>query len=249
MKSERRKPKSVTKSKQEPRLSRTRMPDDLSLVEWQRGLRRQFGREQALELEGEAVASAEEVTNVVAAEEAVSMGDVNQAAAVDTGDALRPRGLARSKNRRAIPTPIRGRPWCRSASSWLLSSLWRLPAIPAPQRPWIERDIATAGCKTSRCRCRRRCRKRQGDWPTCNPPSPTACAAGARDQTGRSTLREGMKPRMEAPHRDDAEPDEQGGERGLHQHECRCGEAGREWPQHGTLHEGLCLARRSTALR
>ena len=35
----------------EPKLSRTHAPADLSPVDWQRGLRRQFGREQAFELE------------------------------------------------------------------------------------------------------------------------------------------------------------------------------------------------------
>src|SRR5712664_860727 len=42
------KPKPATK---EPKLSRTHAPADLSPVDWQRGLRRQFGREQAFELE------------------------------------------------------------------------------------------------------------------------------------------------------------------------------------------------------
>jgi hypothetical protein len=42
--------KSATPTK-EPRLSRARAPGDLSPVEWQRGLRRQFGREQAFGLE------------------------------------------------------------------------------------------------------------------------------------------------------------------------------------------------------
>src|SRR5436309_12653887 len=48
MKSERRNPNFVTK---EPKLSRTHPPADLSPVDWQRGLRRQFGREQAFGLE------------------------------------------------------------------------------------------------------------------------------------------------------------------------------------------------------
>ena len=48
MKSTRRKPNPATK---EPKLSRTHAPADLSPVEWQRGLRRQFGREQAFGLE------------------------------------------------------------------------------------------------------------------------------------------------------------------------------------------------------
>jgi superfamily II DNA or RNA helicase len=51
MKSERRNLKSATKPKKEPKLSRTHAPADLSTVEWQRGLRRQFGREQAFGLE------------------------------------------------------------------------------------------------------------------------------------------------------------------------------------------------------
>src|SRR6266436_2645478 len=42
------KPKPATK---EPKLSRTHAPADLSPVDWQRGLRRQFGREQAFGLE------------------------------------------------------------------------------------------------------------------------------------------------------------------------------------------------------
>jgi hypothetical protein len=36
---------------EEPKLSRDRAPVGLSVVDWQRGLRRQFGREQAFELE------------------------------------------------------------------------------------------------------------------------------------------------------------------------------------------------------
>jgi superfamily II DNA or RNA helicase len=50
MTSKRRNPKPATKSK-EPKLSRTQAPADLSPVDWQRGLRRQFGREQAFGLE------------------------------------------------------------------------------------------------------------------------------------------------------------------------------------------------------
>lgn len=49
MKSLCRKPNSTTKP--EPKLSRTLAPADLSLLDWQRGLRRQFGREQAFQLE------------------------------------------------------------------------------------------------------------------------------------------------------------------------------------------------------
>jgi superfamily II DNA or RNA helicase len=51
MKSTRRKPNLVAKSTKEPKLSRTHAPADLSPVDWQRGLRRQFGREQAFGLE------------------------------------------------------------------------------------------------------------------------------------------------------------------------------------------------------
>ncbi len=51
MNSKRRTPKPAAKPKKEPKLSRTHAPDDLSPVEWQRGLRRQFGREQAFGLE------------------------------------------------------------------------------------------------------------------------------------------------------------------------------------------------------
>ncbi|WP_298262076.1 DEAD/DEAH box helicase [Bradyrhizobium sp.] len=43
--------KSATKPNKEPKLSRTHAPADLSPVEWQRGLRRQFGREQPFGLE------------------------------------------------------------------------------------------------------------------------------------------------------------------------------------------------------
>jgi len=43
--------KSATTLSKEPKLSRTHAPVDLSPVEWQRGLRRQFGREQAFGLE------------------------------------------------------------------------------------------------------------------------------------------------------------------------------------------------------
>jgi hypothetical protein len=51
MKSKRQNPNSATKANKEPKLSRTHVPADLSPVEWQRGLRRQFGREQAFGLE------------------------------------------------------------------------------------------------------------------------------------------------------------------------------------------------------
>lgn len=51
MKSKRRLPKSAAKPNPKPRLSRTHAPTDLSPVEWQRALRRQFGREQAFGLE------------------------------------------------------------------------------------------------------------------------------------------------------------------------------------------------------
>lgn len=42
--------KSQHKAKAEPKLSRTHMPDGLTTVAWQRGLRRQFGRVQQFEL-------------------------------------------------------------------------------------------------------------------------------------------------------------------------------------------------------
>lgn len=45
------KPARSAKVAKEIKLSRTQLPDDLSVVEWQRGLRRQFGREQAFCLE------------------------------------------------------------------------------------------------------------------------------------------------------------------------------------------------------
>ena len=51
MKSKRRNVNSATKPNKEPKLSRTHAPTDLSPVEWQRGLRRQFGREQVFGLE------------------------------------------------------------------------------------------------------------------------------------------------------------------------------------------------------
>jgi hypothetical protein len=51
MKSKRRNPNSATKPKKESKLSRTHAPADVSPVDWQRGLRRQFGREQAFGFE------------------------------------------------------------------------------------------------------------------------------------------------------------------------------------------------------
>src|SRR5580658_364707 len=51
MKSSRRNPASKTTPNNEPKLSRTHAPADLSPVDWQRGLRRQFGREQDFGLE------------------------------------------------------------------------------------------------------------------------------------------------------------------------------------------------------
>ncbi len=51
MKSKRRSLNSTTKLNKEPTLSRTHAHPDLSPLDWQRGLRRQFGREQAFGLE------------------------------------------------------------------------------------------------------------------------------------------------------------------------------------------------------
>jgi len=51
MKSVRQNPNSAARLSRELKLSRTRAPDNLSPVDWQRGLRRQFGREQAFGLE------------------------------------------------------------------------------------------------------------------------------------------------------------------------------------------------------
>jgi hypothetical protein len=51
MKSSRRNPGSATTPKKEVKLSRTHAPADLSPADWQRGLRRQFGREQDFGLE------------------------------------------------------------------------------------------------------------------------------------------------------------------------------------------------------
>src|SRR5215469_7532524 len=51
MKSKRRSLKSATTSNKKPRLLRTHAPANLAPVQWQRGLRRQFGREQAFGLE------------------------------------------------------------------------------------------------------------------------------------------------------------------------------------------------------
>ncbi|OWV79891.1 helicase SNF2 [Rhizobium sp. R635] len=60
--------KAAAKSNQEPKLSRTHAPADLSPVDWQRGLRRQFGRGQAFGLEnltGEPFFSEFKVSNPV----------------------------------------------------------------------------------------------------------------------------------------------------------------------------------------
>ena len=51
MKSKRRSPKPTTPVEKEAKLSRTHAPSDLSPLDWQRGLRRQFGREQSFDLE------------------------------------------------------------------------------------------------------------------------------------------------------------------------------------------------------
>src|SRR4051812_19309021 len=51
MKSSRRNSKPAAKRGKEPKLSRAHAPVNLSPVDWQRGLRRQFGREQAFGLE------------------------------------------------------------------------------------------------------------------------------------------------------------------------------------------------------
>jgi superfamily II DNA or RNA helicase len=51
MRSKRRNPNFMTVPGKEPKLSRTHTPADLSPTEWQRGLRRQFGREQSFAIE------------------------------------------------------------------------------------------------------------------------------------------------------------------------------------------------------
>ena len=51
MKSKSQHPNSAIKPNKEPKLSRAHAPADLSLMDWQRGLRRQFGREQVFGLE------------------------------------------------------------------------------------------------------------------------------------------------------------------------------------------------------
>src|SRR6516165_5828451 len=51
MKSKHQNPNFVIHPIKEPKLSRTHAPTDLSVVEWQRRLRRQFSREQAFGLE------------------------------------------------------------------------------------------------------------------------------------------------------------------------------------------------------
>ena len=51
MKSKRRNPNSAAGPDRDPKLSRTHAPADLSPLDWQRALRRQFGREQAFGLE------------------------------------------------------------------------------------------------------------------------------------------------------------------------------------------------------
>ena len=68
MKSKGRNLNSAAKPNKEPKLSRTYAPADLSPVDWQRGLRRQFGREQAFGLEnlsGEPFFSEFRVSNTV----------------------------------------------------------------------------------------------------------------------------------------------------------------------------------------
>ena len=68
MKSKRRNLKPATKPNKEPKLSRTHAPAGLSPVDWQRRLRRQFGREQAFGLENltsEAFFSEFRVSNAV----------------------------------------------------------------------------------------------------------------------------------------------------------------------------------------
>src|SRR5712664_969299 len=51
METTRRNLNSPTKPNKEPKLARTHAPPGLSLLDWQRGLRRQFGREQSFGLE------------------------------------------------------------------------------------------------------------------------------------------------------------------------------------------------------
>ncbi len=127
--------------------------------------------------EGEAVTPAEEVGNIVTADDAGSAEDTN----ADANDRRRRDGDAQADGAGAPPRdagPIRGKPWRRSARSSL--PLWRPPTIPALRRIHGSSAIRRPARKTSKCRCRRR--KPRDNLPMRFPRSRTACGARWRDR-------------------------------------------------------------------
>ena len=126
--------------------------------------------------EGEAVTPAEEVRNIVTADDAGSVEDVNADVNIGAGEmAVARTDRAGAPLRDAVP--IRGRPWCRSVRSLL--PLWRLPTIPTLRRIPGSSAIQPPARKTSKCRCRRR--KPLDNLPTRFPRSPIACGARLHD--------------------------------------------------------------------
>jgi len=103
--------------KKAPKLSRTRAPDDLTPLEWQRGLRRQFGREQDFGLEN------------LTPEPFFSEFRVSNRA-------------SKSAYRVAIRGPGPGGNFC-SCPDYGTSELASANGDAATSHPWIERDAAT----------------------------------------------------------------------------------------------------------
>jgi hypothetical protein len=170
MTSQRRKPNSATRPKKEPKLSRTHAPAELSPVDWQRGLRRQFGREQAFGLENltsEPFFSEFRVTNpaskssyrvairgpgpgeaVTPAEEMTSVAsadDAASAAAVSAGTRTDAAGPASARTNGASPRDTGPDPWQAmvQVGAQFVAALTAAGDPKAAAHPWIERDAAT----------------------------------------------------------------------------------------------------------
>ena len=126
--------------------------------------------------EGEAVTPAEEVTNIVTADDVGSVEDVSVDVDIGAGETAiaRTDGLA---HHHAIQAPIRGKPWHRLVRSLL--PLWRSPTIPMRRRIHGLSAIQPPARKPSKCRCRRR--RPRDNSPMCFPRSRTACGARLRD--------------------------------------------------------------------
>ena len=120
--------------------------------------------------EGEAVTPAEEVRNIVIADDAGSAENLN----ADVNDGADETAIAQTEGRAqrdAGPDPWQA---LVQVGAQFIAALAAANDPNAPAHPWIER-IRPPARKTSRCRCRRR--KPRGNLPMRFRRSRTACAA------------------------------------------------------------------------